>query len=384
MDTIARFNRKKKRRILALSAASRHTGMQCLYLETEKNDWRVIEYQCTPYPSKIRDRMGQIESVQPHACSLAEIAALDWELSHFFIACGDTLLQTLPRKERSPDLAALNRYCLWRGKPDTHTEQRWNVSLGDPQPLATALRVSVLFDFLRHDILSGGYGAIPAQSGDRTLARRAGALAVFVNIGLLSRLTIIDTEKERILVDCDTGPGACLIDRAARDAGCEDGFDRDGSAAQQGHIDTDCLETLAQSAVFTAGGLKSADAEAIVALYEQPCLRRLSPFDRLATVTALTARTVSNYYYAQDLGGRTPAALYVSGGGSNNLLLLEFLSAYFSPIPVKNIEELGAPAEGRIPLSLALTVNDALDTHTLAPRAGSKKAAAPLGKWIFP
>ncbi len=382
MNPIALPGKKKRRRIIVLSAASVHTGMQCLYIDVQKTAWRIIDYQCIPYPQKLNAALTGAE--QNSSGQIAKLALIDRLFSTFFIECTNTLLQPLPRAERKPDLFVLNRMQLWKKAPEGLADSIWNYSPGDPQPLAGAFKIPVIYDFVRNDILRGGVGSLPLQAGDCILARQAGPIAAFINIGLSSRLTLIDNERSTTLVDSDTGPGACLINRAAKEAGCESGFDRDGSAAARGEVNTDCLEALANNEWFGIRDKKEASLEMMSSLYNEQCLRTLSPIDRLATVTALTARTISNYYYAQSVPDPKPAAFYCSGGGANNLLLMEFLSAYFSPTPVKSVEELGIPAEGRIPLSLGLTVQLALENQH-ARRIGNPKASgAPLGKWIFP
>jgi 1,6-anhydro-N-acetylmuramate kinase len=79
-----------------------------------------------------------------------------------------------------------------------------------------------------------------------------------------------------------------------------------------------------------------------------------------------------------------PEKIYLSGGGAHNLTLVEFLSAYFQPIIIKNIEELGIPADMRIPLALGLTVNSYLAGTSVPWETGSNPRITEIGRWIFP
>lgn len=89
----------------------------------------------------------------------------------------------------------------------------------------------------------------------------------------------------------------------------------------------------------------------------KPCLMALAPHDKLATVTALTCRTVYDFFRREYHEPNPPEAIILSGGGANNLSLVKYFATYFGHLPLTNCEELGIPVEMRIPLSLGLSVD---------------------------
>jgi 1,6-anhydro-N-acetylmuramate kinase len=76
-----------------------------------------------------------------------------------------------------------------------------------------------------------------------------------------------------------------------------------------------------------------------------------------------------------------PGTIWVSGGGANNLTLLDFLSTYFAPLPVRRIDEMGVPAEFFVPLALGLTV-DAFCTGEVRQKSGNNSDFDGIGTWL--
>ena len=119
---------------------------------------------------------------------------------------------------------------------------------------------------------------------------------------------------------------------------------------------------------------------------ETGCTRtvHLPDTDRLATITALTARTIYNFYRSEFKSAEEEPTVVLSGGGSYNQTLTGFLAAYFDSIPVESVEKYGIPVDMRIPLSLALTVNAHIGGTMIAWESGSNPAVQPMGKWVLP
>jgi anhydro-N-acetylmuramic acid kinase len=195
------------------------------------------------------------------------------------------------------------------------------------------------------------------HDGNIAIARRFAGTVVLLNIGLISRMTIIDRTAGVTLLDSDTGPGMTLINRCAREINCPDGFDRDGSEAAKGILDITVLDSLATSPWFMKEAPKEAAAGIFDALMQKPALMALAPHDKLAVLTALTARTIHDFYRKNYKQPSVPEIVVVSGGGANNQSLMKYLSTYFGALPLKNCEELGIPVEMRFPLSIGLSVD---------------------------
>ena len=382
------FKKIKKRRILVISSGGLKGGLQCLYLATSGETWEIISHAFIPFPQKITALLDSISDAPGSGISPSDITWLDYRLSLLYTDCAKTVLAKLPTAQRRPHLAVLNKPCLWKGPTGEDLQQmQWDMPLGDAQHLSSTFGIPVLTDLVRHRCLAGGDAAQSAHYGNIRLASLIGGTVIFINIGLVARMTIIDSKQGEILVDSDTGPGTCCINQIMQhSAAGTDGekFDRDGTLAAQGTVNGDCLQKLSEDPWFSKPTPKQASPEQFDNLADDPDLKKLTDADRLATITALTARTIYQFYRTEFKTGPDSPAIILSGGGTNNQTLTGYLSTYFDMIPVESIEKYGIPVDMRMPLALGLTVNAHIGGVAIPWETGSNPEIRPLGKWVLP
>ncbi len=374
----------KKRRMLVISAGGIQSGIQVLFLGLQGSKWEIFSKSFLPYPQKVGSLIEQLnENQQP--IKLSDLGWLEYKITMLLLECARTALAQAPKSVGTPHLAVLNKPTLWKGATGENLQQSsWNLTIGDEQFIASSLSIPVLTDFIRHNILAGGPGVLPTFPGSLYIAAPTSGIGLFANIGLVSRMTIIDKSSSALLLESDTGPGTFLIDKCAKDAACPDGFDRDGKLSSQGLVNTECLEELAKDSWLLIPSPKQASPDIFLPLLAHPCLSDLSIVDKLATITALSAKSIYDFFRREYTINLSPEALWVSGGGSNNLSLMEFLGAYFDPIPVHSIEELNVPADMKVPLELGLTVNEYLSGNKVPWESGNHPRMEPLARWILP
>jgi len=333
------------------------SGIQTLYLGFTGDDWEVFSTAYLPYPQRVAELITRIiETQEPVA--LSELGWLDYKITMLFLESAKNAFSGAPKAISAPHYAVLNKPTLWKGATGENLQQSsWNLTVGDQVFVANALGVPVITEFLRHNILAGGSGVLPTFPGSLIVAKYTTGVGLFVNIGLVSRMTVIDSDAQALLFESDTGPGTVLIDKCAQEAECDGGFDRDGALTATGAPCSECLETLAADPWIAKAAPKQASPEIFSHLLDHPCLKRLSPVDKLATITALTARSVYDFYRREYREAAQPSALWLSGGGANNLTLVDFLKASFDPIPVRSVEDLNIPPDMKVPLTLGLTVD---------------------------
>lgn len=385
MDYISRIRKRKKRQLLILSASSINSGLDALYLEVQDNTWHILHSQTMHYPQSIKTLIKNLDFLSTRTISLPDLALIDNRMTTFLAESAKKIVSHIPQSRRHLDVLCLKKFSLWQGSINKQQKPGyWNVALGDAHYLARHLKTPILTDFIRQDMLNQGTGILNTLYGNRIISGKAGETAVFVNIGLIADMVVIDQKQQKIIINSDTGPGTCLIDLAAKEAGCDHGFDRDGSTASAGTVTTEVLEQLLEDSWFQRPSPKRGFSDHFKQLYRHQSLQELSPADRLATVTAFTALTISNFYKKEFSNKRKPETIWLSGGGLNNLALIDFLKAYFTPLPVKNIEELGIPSNGMIPLSLGLTVQGMLNQQNVFIGHDTLQENRQLGNWVFP
>lgn len=386
--TLSNLKKCKQRRILVLSAGTVVGGIQCLYLAAGSDTGEIITHTFLPYPQKCATLLDQFAPNTPLAIKPADLAWLDYKMTLFFVECATTTLSQLPTLQRTPHLLVLNKPSLWRGETGEELQQTtWDYSLGDAQYLSNMTKTPVITDFIRHNVLAGGQGVLPLNPGNQRIINRCGGTVALINIGLVARMTIINTVTSEVLVDSDTGPGTCCINtifKKVRSTESVEGFDRDGSQAASGSVDGEILKTLSETAWFLKPAPKQASPDYYSDLLENPAFVALPPNDQLATITALSARSIYDFYRREFKGSPAPHTIYLSGGGSNNQTLVKYLTTFFDTLPLVSIEELGVPLDMRIPFALGLTVNALVSGCTVPWESGHNPRMGPTGRWVFP
>ena len=382
--TEATLSKLKERRALVISAGGIQSGIQALYIGLTNDDWEIISTAFLPWPQKVGDLIARLNETHGPV-ALSDIGWLDYKVTTLLLDSAKSALAGAPKALGKPHYATLSKPTLWKGTTgETLQLRNWNLTVGDELYVAKSLKVPVMTEFLRHNILAGGPGVLPTFPGSLMVARQTEGVGLFVNIGLMSRMTIIDKQASKLLIESDIGPGTALIDKCAQDADSPEGFDRDGRLTSKGYPCAECLEALASDPWLAMAAPKQASPEVFAHLLSHPRLKPLPPLDKLATVTALTAISAYDFYKREYKGQARPEALWVSGGGSNNLALIDYLKASFDPIPVRSVEELNIPADMKIPLTLGLTVDAFIRGEKIPWSSGNNPKIKPLARWALP
>jgi len=129
-------------------------------------------------------------------------------------------------------------------------------------------------------------------------------------------------------------------------------YDKDGERAARGTINEALLQLLLEDPYFVLDPPKSTGKEHFHLPY---LLERLEAFgqieadDMVATVTALTARTV-----ADELDRYGAREVVASGGGTRNPALMNMLRTGATSVRLRTIEDWGIPSEAKEAYAFAM------------------------------
>lgn len=214
-------------------------------------------------------------------------------------------------------------------KPITSTLQ-----IGDIGVIAERTGITTIGDFRTRDMAAGGQGAPLVPYADYTLFKSDRVGRVLVNVGGIANLTILPKQAdESDVIAYDTGPGNMLIDAFTSLA--TDGaqsYDENGALATQGTVSKTWLQKLLQHPYYNLRPPKSTGREMFglqyaKKLWEQGDAYQLSPYDKIATITALTAQTIATEIKRYVVKFQLEEVL-MSGGGSYNSTLMDHLATY--------------------------------------------------------
>lgn len=314
-------------------------------------EWR--ELWSAGFPAGLRRRLH--DAARGAAGSWA-VAQLHHDLGRFYARHA-----VHKRAQLKPQLVGMHGQTVFHqpGRTSPATFQ-----LGEPAYLAEMLRVPVVSNFRAADLAAGGQGAPLATMFHRTVFGQRGRHVCVNNLGGISNVTSIDWRRRTRpgVLAFDTGPANVLLDLAMRhfSRGVRH-LDRNGTWAAQGRIHEPLLREWLRHPFFRRKPPKSTGREMFGELFFKQVLEKirkagLSSHDALATLTALTARSlVLNYrWHLPSL----PDAVVLTGGGAANgalrAMISEELRRVCPAVDVGTSDERGWPLKSVEPAAFAL------------------------------
>lgn len=334
-------------RVLGLISGTSHDGIDAAVVDfTADGDavgGEVIASTSVPYAPGLRARL--IAALPPAQTTLAEICELDTLIGQAFADVA---------AEVADQVGDIDAVCS-HGQTVYHwvdgERALGTLQIGQPAWIAERAGAPVVSDIRIRDITAGGHGAPLVSFLDELLLRgRAGTTAA-LNLGGISNMTVI---SDGDLVAYDIGPANALVDAVIEAYGLNPlGYDEDARIAATGSIDEVLLDALLADPYYALPAPKSTGKEHFHLGYVREHITSLGcdiPIaDIVRTLTELTVRTV-----AQDVRAAGIGFLAVSGGGCHNPLLMDGLRAALPDTDVVLADELGAPADSKEAILLAL------------------------------
>jgi anhydro-N-acetylmuramic acid kinase len=290
-----------------------------------------------PFAESLRTRI--MAAYPPAPAGALELSALHAAIGEAFGEAVRTVAGGTPL-----DAVASHGITLAHDGAAHHTLQ-----LGDPFRIRERTGTTVIYDFRSADTAAGGTGAPLVPFVDALLfADRAPCVAL--NLGGIANLTVLPQG-----IAFDSGPANLPIDTyVTLRSNAAQHYDRDGELARSGTANSALLERLLKDAYFYQPPPKTTGREE----YGAPFIARwrtdldtLDFGDAVATLTALTVRTVSDA-----IRGQAPRAelVIVSGGGARNPALLDGMRAQLSGVRVTASDEFGINADAKEAIAFAV------------------------------
>ena len=306
-------------------------------------DWRLVAFETLPYAP---DRRAEIHAAIVGG-SAASLSRLHARLGEWFAAAALRVCERAGVPASSLDAIGSHGQTVWHQPPTGREPRGHTLQLGDPATIAERTGAPVVADFRTRDVAAGGEGAPLVPWVDRLLFAGP-APRVLQNIGGMANLTRVPARGSGDdLVAFDTGPGNALIDAAIEMA--TDGaasYDDGGRWAAEGEPDEALLEELLRDPFFEQAPPRSTGREKFGRQYVESLVDRLRPTARadwsrlVATLTALTARTVAGSIRRWADPG-PDGEVIITGGGARNPVLVGMIRAELDPLPVRTGDALG-------------------------------------------
>ncbi len=326
---------------------------------------RLIAYRTVAYPRGVRERVLAIQS--PSGQPVEALSRLNAYLGELFAAAAIRVAAAAAVPLRRVSLIGSHGQTIAH-QPAPIREGRFRVAstlqIAEPSVIAERTGITTVADFRPRDLAAGGQGAPIAPLIHHRCFARPGRNHLVLNLGGIGNVTWLPGDRRRDdlsgVLAFDTGPGNMLIDSLmdlvtrGRSA-----MDRSGRMAASGIVNERFLARLLRHPFLRQRPPKTTGRETFgrdmaAGLLRRAARERLAPRDLIATVTALTARSIAEAY-ARFLRPQGPAhRVIVGGGGVYNRTLMAELRRAFHGVPVESMAAHGVEPKAIEAMAFAL------------------------------
>ena len=345
--------------------------------------WDLLHHQTVAHPAKLRSAIQA--AMSPSTSDVAQICHLNVAIGEQFARVVALGLKNAGLSAAQVDLIGSHGQTVWHAPDEFATLQ-----IGEAAVIAERTGIPVVNNFRARDLAAGGQGAPLVAYVDQLMLTHPSTVRVAQNIGGIANLTFLPPLNRPDLTPLafDTGPGNILIDLITQLATDGDQqFDVDGALAAQGQANEPLLAWLLANPYYQQTPPKSTGRELYTVALAQKVWDRgaslgLTAADIVATVTALTIRTIVGAYGAF-LPDR-PDEIIVSGGGSHNLYLMSHLAQAIRPAKLITANELGVNSDAKEALAFAILAYESWHRRTgTVPSATGARNASILGQITY-
>lgn len=331
---------KEKKVIGVMSGTSIDEIDACLALIKPDFSFEILDTFSLDFKEKTQQ---EILNLANNLGTVADVCKMNFKLGKLFGKTANSLMQ---KSGKTADIISSHGQTIW------HRPSKSTLQIGDISVIAQKTGVHTIGDFRPADIAQGGEGAPLVSFADEIIFKRNVPRAI-QNIGGIGNVTVINPEKETFAFD--TGPGNMLIDYFAQKL-FNQNYDNNGDLAAQGEIDENWLNQLLKENFYKKLPPKTTGRELFSQEYAEKILETApkNNYDKMATITALTAKTIQLAYKDFVLPKVGLKQVVIGGGGAYNKELLRLLKEYLPTVTISTHEEFNIPNKYKEALAFAI------------------------------
>ena len=390
---------KPLRRVVGLMSGTSVDGIDAALVEIGGSDQapevRLLAFEDRPWPEGVREQIFPL--FRPETATVDKIGYMNFLMGEIYAQAVVSVVEKAGLTLADIDLIGSHGQTIWHAPEPCDKDGFpvvFTVQIGEGSVIAARTGVPTVSDFRVADLAVGGQGAPLVPFSEYLLYRRSGKTILLQNIGGIGNMTVLPgDEGPEAVYAFDTGPGNMIIDAVVSAlTGGEKTYDAGGAMAAQGKVDQNLLAVLQQDPYYTMPLPKTTGRERFGLQYVGKILdygreHSQSDADLLATVTDLTAWSITDAYGRYVLPRRQATELVVGGGGSFNATLLGFLRERFAPYGVKVLtqEDLGWGSDAKEAVAFAIMADRCVrEKPNVLPSVTGARQAAIMGKISLP
>lgn len=389
MNNLQKLIRKKNKLVVGLMSGTSADAIDAVLLRVGGNGvktrYKQVSFTKVPYPKGFKQFILRNSHVD--TARLDDVARLNILVGGYFAEAAQKVVRRAGMKISDIDLIGSHGQTIGHYPAIPRTRGR-NVSstlqIGDPSVIAKRTGVVTVGDFRIADVAVGGSGAPLVPYIDYLLFRSKRMNRGLLNIGGIANITVLPRKCSiQDVVAFDTGPGNMLIDTLMWQMyGTK--LDEAGRVARSGVIIPSLLRWLVHHPYLRKRPPKSTGREMFGGQFVDQILRRAKGVKRqdiIATASAFTTLAVYDGYVRFIRRWVKMDELFVSGGGAQNIHMMDLLRRLFDGVRIETVESLGISAEAKEAICFALLANEAIAGNPAnVPGATGAKRGTVLGK----
>jgi anhydro-N-acetylmuramic acid kinase len=287
------------------------------------------------------------------------------------------------------DLLASHGQSIYHAPRILHGQEKFGnatLQIGDGDRLAVLTGIITVSDFRQKHIAAGGEGAPLAVYGDYFMFSKSGEDRIMLNIGGIANFTFLPGNLDAGAVfSTDTGPGNTLMDAYMR-THFGKAYDAHAAVARSGTLDKALLEALLDHDFFEKGFPKTTGPELFNLAYLDQTIQKaeitdIAHEDVMTTLNHFTAVTIAEAI-EKATTSNSRFAIYASGGGMHNPLLMAHLRALLPQHHFETTGSLGINPDAKEAVLFAVLANECVAGTTVIGKG--KIPGVSMGKISFP
>ena len=357
---IREISGKGKMRVVGLMSGTSADGVDAAVVEIGGRKVRLLAFDTFAYPAALRRQI--LDLCRPESARLDDICHYNFVLGEVFADAVIKLCSKSGISPRSIDLIGSHGQTIYHqpgGKRYGRRTIRSTLQIGEPSVIAQRTGITTVADFRPRDMAAGGEGAPLVPYADYVLFKHHRLTRAVQNIGGVANVTFLPGGcKQDDIIAFDTGPGNMVIDGIVHlISGNRKRYDAGGKMAARGMVDKRLLDELLRHPFFRrrppkSTGREEFGADFVERIYRQAGKKGLADADIVATVTALTAKSIAQAY--RRFLPTMPDELILCGGGSHNRTLVGMLHAELPDVKMLSTDDFGISVDAKEAVSFAI------------------------------
>lgn len=275
------------------------------------------------YPEHVKAKIFQLFRGE---AGIKDICQMNFVIGKCFADAANALISEFGK----PDFIASHGQTVYHYPFDEKIDDislKSTLQIGESSVIAQETGCLTISNFREADMAQNGQGAPLVCFADEKWFKGRGKNFAIQNIGGISNVTVISQDYDTF--GFDTGLGNIMIDYCMGKYFGK-AYDKDGEVASSGVVSDSWLECLLSDEYYFFEPPKSTGREYFSPNYIENILRMApdEPKDIIATVTALTAKTIAQAYERFIYPNVGIHEAVICGGGAYNKTLMKMLRTY--------------------------------------------------------